>query len=414
MQFKKTSLVFFVLFLWLNQIQLMAVEGKQWKCDMFPPEREITTDEVSGAKVVFVTRDKAHDYGFYFHQESWLPDETVLFFRRTTANGMQLFGYIETTGEIFRVQQPGQHLQGEPTASRHANKLWVAYDGVLAEWTVRVKPAQPASSVTIQEKIIGPLPADVTTLSGINENADGKGIILGYTRESSPRSRIVRMDCATGKIAEIMAIDDTIYHIQASWETPDLVLFSRVYLGTDSRAPLGPPDGSYSRLHLVDLSDREPWPIYPQVKGELVTHECWWVNDQITFFSGILKDGHAEEAHMKVLDTRTGVTRILGAGAWWPGGTPQEVSKRNWWHGSGAPGGRFAAADNWHGMIAIFSGKTARTRILTQDHRTYGSGEHPHVSWGPKGTKVNFNSNRRGNSDICIAYLPEAWLQNEW
>jgi len=414
MQREKTSPVFILLILWLSQIQLLAADEKQWRCEIFPPEHEITTDEVSGAKVVFVTTDKAHDYGFYFHQEAWLPDASVLFFRRTTEKGMQLLGYIEATGEIFRVQQPEQLLEGEPTASRHANKLWVAHDGVLAEWMVHVKLTQPTSSVTIREKIIGLLPADAKGLSGINENADGKGVILGYTRETSPRSRIVRMDCATGKIAEIMAIDDPIYHIQASWETPDLVLFCRVNLGTADRAPLDQPDGSYSRLHLADLSDRAPWPIYPQVKGELVTHECWWTNDQITFFSGILKDGHAEEAHMKVLDTRTGVTRILGAGAWWPGGSPQEVSKRNWWHGSGAPGGRFAAADNWHGIIAIFSGKTARTRILTQGHRTYGTGEHPHVNWGPKGTKVTFNSNRRGNSDICIAYLPEAWLKNEW
>jgi oligogalacturonide lyase len=398
------------------QPRMLAAE-EMWNCQVYPPEREVTVEEESGAEVVFVTRSKAHDANFYFHQRSWLPDSSVLFFKRSTERGWLLFGYIEETGELFLVQKPDQQMQVEPTVSRHADSLFVIRDRTLCEWTVSVHAAASVdtkSQVSVLEREIGPLPDDVAGFNGISETSDGKGVMIAYTRDVSPRSRVIRMDRGTGEIDEIMAIDDTIYHVQASWETPDLIMFSRVYSGTDARAPSDMPDGFYSRIHLADSSDREPWPVFPQMRGELVTHECWWVDDTFTFFSGIRKDGDSEEAHLKVLDTRTGVARILGAGAWWPGGKPEEVSRQNWWHGSGSPNGRFAAADNWHGDIGIFSAKSARTRILARGHRTYGIGEHPHVGWDSTGTKVIFCSNRRGNADVCIGYLPPDWIETDW
>ena len=411
------SFIFITLTLHAIVLGAPSYADRVWECDMFPVEHRVTSDETSQAKVVFVTSAENHDTNFYFHQRSWLADSSVLFFKRSFVDHWELFGYIERTGELFRVQKPEHHIQAEPTASNAANSLYVVHGNVLSEWTVSVSipsPNRVRSEVRVREREVALLPTDGAGLSGISESSDGKGVIVGFFQEVSPRSRIVWVDRESGELKEIMATEDVIYHVQASWETAGLVMFSRVYAGTDDRAPLDFPDGSYSRLHAADLSEREPWPLYPQEAGELVTHENWWVNDQVTFFGGLQKEGNSEEAHMKVLDTRTGMTRILGAGAWWPGGTPMEVSNRNWWHGSGAPTGRFAAADNWHGKIGIFSAKTARTRILARGHRTYGKGEHPHPGWDPTGSKVVFTSNRYGNADVCIGYLPEKWLKTDW
>ena len=71
--------------------------------------------------------------------------------------------------------------------------------------------------------------------------------------------------------------------------------------------------------------------------------------------------------------------------------------------------GRWVAADNWHGDIMLFEGKTSRPRLLTAGHRTYGKGEHPHVGWDRAGRQVVFTSHLLGSPDVCVATVPEAW-----
>jgi len=142
-----------------------------------------------------------------------------------------------------------------------------------------------------------------------------------------------------------------------------------------------------------------------------VTHESWWVEDQMLFCGG-LHPKPTEDSHVKLLDVRSGETRIIGAGSWWPAGEPTEIAKRNWWHAAGSENGRWVAADNWHGDIMLFEGRTTRPRLLTAGHRTYGNGEHPHVGWDRKGEQVVFTSHMLGDVNVCVATIPQAW-QNE-
>ena len=50
-------------------------------------------------------------------------------------------------------------------------------------------------------------------------------------------------------------------------------------------------------------------------------------------------------------------------------------------------------------------------RLLTTDHRIYGSGAHPHVGWDLHGKIVEFTSNKLESPDVCIAELPDEWLK---
>ena len=109
----------------------------------------------------------------------------------------------------------------------------------------------------------------------------------------------------------------------------------------------------------------------------------------------------------------TGEVRIVGKGSWWPGATPAELARQNWWHACGSEKGRWLAADNWHGEIGIFHSKTTRTYLLTRDHRTYGKGTHTEVGWDRKGEQVIFASHKLGNVDVCVATIPQAW-QETW
>jgi len=388
--------------------------SESWECEVLPPEREILTDPLSGAPMVFITTAPSSDNNLYFHQRSFLPNGSMVFFTSNRSGHQEVYAYLDSTGELVRLQRAGDATYPRVTAGRYENALYVVRDQNVCEWRFEITPPKQdggRSTVKINERVIAQLPDKNSDPSGINDNSDGRALIVGVRFRDRVFNRIFHIDKQFGAIKEIAHTDYMTTHIQASWDKPDLVMWASEY---SDRAKKIPEGKIHSRMMMADLSDREPWPVYPQVEGELVTHETFWVDNQITFCSGTQSDGHAEEAHVKVLNLDTGVSRIIGAGAWWPGGSPQEVSKLNWWHQSGAPSGRWVAGDNWHGDIALFSARTARKRLLTREHRTYGQGAHPHVGWNPDGTKVIFDSNTRGSSDVVICTIPKEWQEQDW
>ncbi|NUN96365.1 MAG: hypothetical protein HUU16_09345 [Candidatus Omnitrophica bacterium] len=389
--------------------------AESWDCEVFPTEREVVTDPTSGAKLTLITGNTAEDLNLYFHQRSWLADGSLLIFRTQRGGASEIFGYLEATGELVRLQRPGQAIAGDPCAGRRDSRIYVIHDQAAYSWKPEIKigSGDKPSTVRIEETLIGKLPERAASSLGLNDNSDGTALVSGFTLRGSNGSEIVLMNKADGAVKTLAAFEVVVTHLQASWEDPDLVLFAHGGRVSDRAKDVQAGEVA-ARMYLVDSSGKAPWPIYPQLDGELVTHECWWTENRVLFCSGINRDGHEEEAHVKEIDLDTGIARIIGAGCWWPTGTPAEVSKYNWWHCAGSPCGRFAAADNWHGDIGIFSGKTARARILTQNHRTYGHGAHPHVGWNNEGSKVVFTSTRRGNPDVCVAELPESWLREGW
>lgn len=396
-----------------------AIATERWSADVFPAEWKEIQDETSGAKLVFVTTAESNDINAYFHQRSWLPDESVLFFQSDRTGRNEIWGCLERTGELIRLQRDGDDSISHFTAALKDNALYFLRNKQLYELRLEVDassdPENRKSKIEIGEKCIASLPPDADSPLGISESSDSLGIVVGFKSTGSYANRVIWIDKHSGQNKEICAVDYTITHIQCSWETPGLISFAREYPGEGGDWAQNVAEGRIrARIHWADLSDREPWPIYPQENGELVTHECWWTHDRMTFCSGQYKNGDAEQGHVKVYDPRLDFTYIIGPGSWWDGGEPKDVSKVNYWHASGSPDGRFVAGDNWHGIISLFSAKTARTRILTQNHRTYGKGAHLHVGWGPSSTKVIFTSNRFGNPDVCVAVLPEGWLDNSW
>ncbi|MFH1740172.1 MAG: hypothetical protein ABIH23_14280 [bacterium] len=392
----------------------VSVFGESWECELLKPEREILTDPGSGAELVFITRSPAEDTNLYFHQRSWLPDGSMVFFCTNRNGRTELFGYLESTGELVRLERSNVSPIAHSTAGRLQNHLYFTRDKAVYEWAFDItKPEdeQSPSRVKVSERLIADLPDEMSGSLGINDTCDGRAIVVGFRCGGPDKCRILWIDKQFGVSREIARTDHTITHIQASWTKPDLVMFASEY---NDRAGEVPEGTIHSRMMMADLSDREPWPIYPQVSGELVTHECFWVGDQVTFCSGIERKENAEEAHVKALDLSTGQSRIIGAGCWWDGGTAFDISKLNWWHASGAPNGRWVAGDNWHGDIAIFSARTSRKRLLTDNHRIYGKGAHPHVGWNPSGDKVIFTSNKFGNPDVVIGSIPKTWRNEDW
>jgi oligogalacturonide lyase len=389
--------------------------------EVFPPEHKRVTDPRTGADLLFLTTGPATNLNLYFHEYSWLADESVILFTSSRTNG-GLMGYLTETGELIRFNTPQGRL-GRATAAARGNALFAVRGRTIVEIKLAVRasdsPAHRPSRVTATERLLCSLPDGVAATS-LNPSCDGKYMALGVTgfADSARGPTICKIHVKSGKLSEVCRLPQPPGfggHVQWSRTNPNLISFAggpgptRDVAGP-AHASTGPEDyaGSGQRLWVVDIREGVPRNVYRAEEGELVTHESWWVNDQILFCGG-KSPTPAVLSHVKVLDIYSGVARIAGAGAWWPEASPAEAARLNWWHAAGSGDGRWIAADNWHGDIMLFEGKTTRPHLLTSGHRTYGQGRHPHVGWDRKGEKVVFSSHLLGTPNVCVATIPQAW-----
>ena len=375
-------------------------EVRTWSCEILPSEARHLTDPVSGAKVVFVTTNPARDVNLYFHQRSWLSDGSLLLFFSDRTGKSELFGYLEATGELVRLTPPDSPSPAAVTAARQGNRIYLTRGKQILAWDVTVH-LKPSSEVRVAERVLATLDR---TPSELTESCDGRFLATQVGRaDKSPGREVLLVDTRTGAVSSAFQVPYNISHLQFSRAQPDLIMYAHNY-GTDY-APTDSGAERHCRMWLANVRTHVTWPLHWQAPGELNTHECWWVGDQITFCGGYKKGW----SPVRVLDLHTGLIRVIGEGAYWENATPAELAKVNWWHASGDYQGRWVAADNWHGIIALFDARTAQRRILTVGHRTYGHGVHPHVGWNHLGGEVVFASNRFGNPDVCVAYIPKDW-----
>ena len=371
----------------------LGVYAEDVALEVLPAEHETVQDPETGVEVTFLATDPADDTNLYFHDYSWLGDGRAILFRSGREKG-GCMAYIVETGELIRLGFPvytASQVQGEP--------LVYGIQGTdIIEATVRISTPPDkgsSSSATASIRVLTSYP-EGTHLSHLNPNCDGSLLAYSAWRDEDGEAREIHaLDLKTLERKAVCTVGNPpgyAGHLQFSHETPSLLSFA----------------GLEFRLWVLDIGDGKPRPVYKQVEKELVTHEHWWVNEQIVFCGGLHPYPH-EDAHVKVLDIHTGVVRIIGAGSWWPEAEPPELSERNFWHCSGSPNGKWVAADDWHGNIVLFDARTTRPYLLTGGHRTYGKGAHPHVGWSPDGRQVIFTSNQRGQADVCIATVPENW-----
>ncbi len=364
---------------------------------VFPPEHKIMTDPETGATLTFLTTDPGVDSNLYFHEYSWTKDGAFILFTSARANG-GLMAYLTATGELVTFQDTVGGLGGA-TATVTGSGLYAIRGRqiVRVDLTVEVSadPAQAPSKVTATEKVIADLP-EYGGGTGLSENCAGTTLSIGVEKGSiGPVPAILTIDVASGEVKELCRLPqwpNVVQHVQWSHTDPFMLSFA----------------GRKPRLMVVDTRDGNPRAAYNEWPDELVTHESWWVNDQIIFCGGTIPKP-TEISHVKLLDMKTGTVRVVGTGAWWADGAPETISRYNWWHADGSDDGRWIVADNWHGDIMLFEGKTTRPRLLTGNHRTYGKGNHPHVGFDRAGKSVVFASHLLGDENVCVATIPEAW-----
>jgi hypothetical protein len=404
-----------------------AVAATSYPLEVLPPEHQRMTDPKTGAEMLFLTTSPERDANLYFHEYSWLADESVILFVSSRTNG-GLMGYVTATGELIRLHTPKGGLS-LATAAAKGNAVLAARGREIVEIKLAIQPSDsPAtrpSRVTATERVLCTVP-DGAPACSLNPSCDGKYVAFGVGcyGDKSAGPAICKVNIKTGKFSVVCRLPEPPGyggHVQWSRTNPNLISFAGrgQPLGdiTGRTLPDTAPEdyaARAQRLWVVDIRDGAPRNVYQAVEGELVTHESWWINDTILFcggahFSAPDTTNKAVLSHVKELNIHSGDVCIAGAGAWWPEGSPSDVARLNWWHVAGSANGRWIAADNWHGDIVIFEGKTTRPHLLTSGHRTYGKGDHPHMGWDRKGEKVVFGSHLLGNLNVCVATIPKAW-----
>jgi len=398
-----------------------AVDGavQTYPLEVLPAEYRHEVDPDTGAALTWLTTDPGSDTNLYYHARSWLADGSLILFTSEREDG-GLMGYLTATGELVRFSTAAGPLTGA-TAAAAKNSVYGVRDGhaveVVLEVTPSDDPASRPSQVTATERMICALPASRQGIE-LRENIDGAWLAFRVNETEDAGPRIYTIDTVSGALHMLLALPAAagpIAHVQWSRTTPHLLSFNNMMHGetfTPARsASEGPQDylNRSQRLWVVDVRDPVPQNIYEALEGELVTHVVWWVDDQMIFCGDVQTDTSIGDAsHVKAIDVHSGVVRVLGAGSWWPAGPRSEIARRNWWHASGSDDGRWIVADNWHGDLVLFEGKNTRPHLLTQGHRTFGSGTHPHPGWDRKGEQVIFGSDKLGAPNVCIATVPEA------
>lgn len=395
--------------------------SKPYPVSVFPPEQRITSDSGSGAELIFITSNPASDINLYYHQRSWLANSAaILFYSNREAGGLMAY-WIET-GEIVQLTGPDGGALTGATAAIHRNTIFAVWKNQAVELELTIGPATRTgkTSAQVRIRVLGKVGPTTLNYYELNESCDGKYLAYGTMGNGGPVISLIEIETgATRTLVALLPDRGPVHHVQWSRSNPYLLSFSSFMEPYKFRAgPLlpsnGPTDylGRCQRLWVIDIRDGVPRNVYQAVENELVTHAVWWIDDTILFTGAIQAPVETEWSHVKVLDVWRGDVRIIGAGSWWPQATPEEMSRLNWWHPSGSEDGHWVVADNWHGDLMLFEGRTARPYRLTQNHRTYGRGDHPHPGWDRKGRQVIFTSHQQGSADVCIARIPAAWQEH--
>ena len=407
-----------------------GLRGGEWsnpyRLVVTPPECHSMIDPETQAGLLFLTSDSAQDINLYYHQRSWLADgQVILFYSSRRLGG--LMAYLVETSEIVQITGPdGLALTGA-TAAIHRNTIFSVWNGNAVEVELKIDRSENSlnkpSIVHARTRVICRLGPSNNHAYSLNESCDGTYLAygtMGFGQNGGPV--IYLIDISSGSQCELVSLPPDrgpAHHVQWSRTNPNLLSFSSFMEPYKTRAgprspSEGPADylGRCQRLWVIDIRDGVPRNIYQADENELVTHAVWWINDTILFTGATQAMVNDDWSHVKVMDVVRGEVRILGAGSWWPNATPIDMSRLNWWHPAGSDDGHWVVADNWHGDLMLFEGRTGRPYLLTKNHRTYGSGDHPHPSWSRNAKQVIFTSHRQGSPDVCIATIPQSW--QEW
>src|SRR5436190_21412967 len=107
--------------------------------EVLPPEHRRVTDPKTGAELLFLSTSPEKDSNLYFHERSWLADESVILFTSSRPKG-GLMGYVTATGELIRFNTPEGGVGGA-TAAAKGNAVLAGRGRTILEIKISIEPS---------------------------------------------------------------------------------------------------------------------------------------------------------------------------------------------------------------------------------------------------------------------------------
>jgi len=418
---------------------------------LWPSEKKVVPDPVTGVPLTFLTTDPAGDSKIYQTHQQWTADGKGLIFCSNRGTGAQAFAVHEEAGEIVQVTENG--YLGMLCNAHKSMKLLLmrnpaggfgrggggrdpAKGGqqIIEIDLARLLADSAAGTMKVAadyERLCGTVPPGVNARGDLavdaNDNVayfsvtgpDTAPLSEGQTLQPDygPRhlgagpSGLRRMDLKTGAVQVVCNVGFQIGHVQTNPVTPGEIIFC---WETGGKAP--------QRTWLVNANGTGLRPLYPEAPYEWITHEAAFNKDEVALAivcnrrAGV-SDGWGtagtpeHQTGLGIVNLRTREMRIAGQV---PPGNPG----RSNWHVAGSPDGRWAAFDDFQYRLWLIDRHTGETVLLADlGHRTTAS-DHIHPTFSLDSTEIEVQcamlSPDHRSLDICVVPVPKSWLDRTY
>lgn len=428
---------------------LLSVDASAQIGRRFPSERKVVEDPVTGVPLTFLTSTPAGDSKIYPTHPQWTADGEWVIFRSRRAPG-QAIAVNEKTGDLVQVTETG--YVGALCIAQKSMRLFLLRPENHAEIDFsappqRGRPQAPLQVVAIDlarvfadsaagkmkpaseyEKVFGTIPADFATGSELALDADETMVYFRLSREAAekvlpagteieanfgPRnmgagpSGVGKMDLATGKVSPVVAVPFQVGHVQSNpWKTGEVVFCWETGGKSPQRTWTVMADGTGLR------------PLYPEAPYEWVTHEAVIGPDEVAIAILGHRDPDTNDAWgpsgTRVHPTGLGIVNLRTRHIYIAG---QTKTGSGLWHVHGSPDGRWAVGDDFSRSLYLIDRRTNEMILLTTGHKT-SAADHPHPTFHPDGTRIQFQSAMLSEDDrsmnICVVSVPQDWLNRTY
>ncbi len=380
---------------------------------VYPSERQVVTDKVTGRQLVLLTNGTISDAKMYQTDQQWAFDGKHIIFRsggRSPDGHGQIFSIDEATGDIVQLTDgPGVYLTSI-MVSRLSNQVYYLRRSDAGRLSLNVIDLTPLLGDAMAHRIspkgyehlVTPLPEGFILSGGFTLDADGKTAYVGFRDTSPPlppavtanasgvkKTAVVEgpgglmaVDLATGATRIVVHTTFTVGHIQANPFKPGEILYCHETGGdADFRMWVVNGDGSGNR------------PVYNEGPDDWVTHEQFADADHIIFnLMGHTTKLRQRPSGIMSVSLRDGTLENLGQV---PVAMPEPVTTprnepNSFWHNGVTYDGKYAAGDDFDGNVWLIDRSTHALTRLTAGHMM--KPDHTHPSFKPDDSEILIQS----------------------
>lgn len=368
--------------------------------EVYPSEKKLFKDRISGANVYQLTSYLGHSHHAYFTNNGWWDQNRRLVFCSDRCNATNLCSIEIESGEISRLTDFPVNAKSKPGFSNDVNptrpEIYYTLDNKLYALGLETLEHRilytPPSGFKVHGGLVGSdgkyvystIQEDLS--NRVYANLSASYIGMTETFEAKPDTRIIKINTETGKNEEIHQDYCWIGHVNPSPTKSNLITFCHE----------GPWYMVDHRIWILDVETGEITKIRPRkVEGEQIGHEYWFTNgEQIGY-----------QVHQPNGGSLFGYVRYDNTG---------EVE---------APCVPLPSPDHIHSndfsLIVSDSGSSIKlyryngtgfdpARVLCMhDGGFFHGGHHPHPRFTEDGKQILYNSNVSGYCNIYLVDLPE-------